>query len=165
MTAAQLLVGAAGVLLIFAVNYGSASTIARFQSVVTYGFLAVASLLLLYMLSNGDPAHLEPLLPNDAGTRWWAGAAVIFANAGFLFNGFQAVSQVIEERAPGCRCARSARIMLWVILASGTYYCVTILAVSMVAPWRGLAGPRWRRWRRPSGCPEANGWCRCCWWR
>ncbi|MCW3838099.1 APC family permease [Sphingomonas canadensis] len=139
VTLPQIAVGAAGALLIFMVNYGGERVIARFQSLVTYGFLALASLLLLYMLGNGTPANLQPLFPSDSETRWWAGAAAIFANAAFLFNGFQAISQVVEERAPGLPLKTIGRVMLITIAAAGAYYCLTILAVSMVAPWRETA--------------------------
>jgi len=139
VTNMQLSIGLMGLLLIGWVNLRGGRAIARFQSLFTYGFLLVASLLLLYMLANGSPAHLEPFLPDGGSVRWWAGAAVIFANAAFLFNGFQTVSQVIEERAPDLPLRTIGRIMLVVILAAGVYYCVTVMAASMVAPWQGLA--------------------------
>ena len=151
VTGPQLAIGAFGAVLIGSVNYHGEQLMARFQSLFTYGFLAVASLLLLYMLSQGSPANMTPLFPHDENTRWWVGAATIFANAAFFFNGFQTVSQVIEERSPNLPLRTIGRIMLGVILAAGTYYCVAILAASTVAPWRALAtAPLWKQpgWRR-----------------
>ena len=50
------------------------------------------------LLAHGAPANLTPLLPAQ-NPVWWEGAAAIFANCAFLLCGFQAVSQVVEEKS------------------------------------------------------------------
>ena len=50
------------------------------------------------MLFRGHAANMAPLLPASEPV-WWQGAAGIFANCAFLLCGFQAISQVVEEKS------------------------------------------------------------------
>lgn len=135
----SLLTGLVGAMMIAAVNYAGVTAIARLQSIFTYGFLAIATPLLLFMLADGSLTNWQPVFPSDGEAVWWRGAAVIFASAAFLFNGFQTVSQMIEERDAHLSLRTIGRIMLGVVLAAGVYYCLVIAAASSVIPWRKLA--------------------------
>lgn len=140
VTAVHLTIGFIGALVIAAVNYSGSRAIVRFQSVFTYGFLAVAGAVLVLMFAQGDAGNLQPLLPETQEVSWKGGMLTILAGAAFMFNGFQSVAQAVEERSARMSLRMMGWIMMSVIAAAGAFYCLCILAASMTAPWRDLAG-------------------------
>lgn len=138
VSATHLIIGSVGALCVAAVNFAGSKAIVRFQSIFTYGFLAVAILILGDMLMHGRTVNLAPMFPNDGEINWWVGAIGILASAGFLFNGFQTVSQVIEERSPHISFRTVGWVMLSVIVAASAFYCLSIIASSVTVPWREL---------------------------
>lgn len=139
VTAVHLAIGLLGALVIAAVNYSGSRAITRFQSLFTYGFLAVAGAILGYMLLNGDPGNIAPAFPDMPDASWKAGALSILASAAFMFNGFQSVAQAVEERSAQMSLRTVGWIMIAVIAAAGAFYCLVILAASLAAPWESLA--------------------------
>lgn len=141
VTRNQLLIGTAGALLMTAINVRGGQASARFQGVLTYGFLVFALALLLAMAALGDPQRLwPPFPPLPGGQPWWHGSLAIFAACAFLLNGFQTIAQAVEERGDGVTLKTSARVMLVSIAAAGFFYCLAVTAASMMKPWQELAG-------------------------
>ncbi len=139
VTAVHLAIGLLGALVIAFVNYSGSRAIVRFQSIFTYGFLAVAGAILSYMLLNGDARNIAPAFPETPDASWKAGALSILASAAFMFNGFQSVAQAVEERSARMSLRTVGWIMIAVIAAAGAFYCLVILAASLAAPWEDLA--------------------------
>ncbi len=140
VTVKQIIVGIAGSLLVMLVNFRGTQTSARFQSLLTYSFLAGSVCVAVAMIFRGDPANLVPLFPDNSSTRWWSGAALMFANCAFFLTGFQAVSQLVEERSKQMSLSSFGRILVASVAAAAFFYCLVVLAVGSILPWTGLAG-------------------------
>lgn len=140
VTRNQLLVGTTGAVLMMIVNYLGGAASARFQGLLTYGFLAVALALLVAMAGTGDPALLFPAFPAmPGGAPWWHGSLAIFASCAFLLNGFQTIAQAVEERASAISLRTIAFTMIASIMAAALFYCFAVTAASMIKPWPELA--------------------------
>lgn len=140
ITLDAVVLGAAGVVLMTFLNYRDVRLAVRFQSVVTYGFLAVAVVALAMASATGSAANIAPLFASGGASPWWIGAAWIFANTAFFLNGFQAIPQAIEESAPGVSAQTIARVMIASVVIAVLFYCAALLSASMATPWQQLAG-------------------------
>jgi len=140
ITAGALLAGALGVVLITWINYRDVRIAVRVHSVVTYGFLAVTLIALAAAFWRGDAANLVPLLSDLGEAPWWLGAMWIFANTAFFLNGFQAIPQMVEERAAGVGVRVLARMMVRSVLFAAMFYIAVIVCASMTGPWTDLVG-------------------------
>ncbi len=141
VTRNQLIIGLCGAPLIAALNYQGGSLLARFHSTLTYGFILMVLGFIVLMLVEGGSVNLQPLFPISAPV-WWQGALGIFAQCAFLLCGFQAVSQLVEERSAHV----SLRWVFWIlILAIGTattFYCLVVIATAAATPWSTMSGGR-----------------------
>ena len=137
VTRNQLVIGGIGAPLIALLNYTGGRTLARFHSLLTYGFIFVALALVVLMLFQGDAGNLAPLLPAREPV-WWQGAAGIFANCAFLLCGFQAISQVVEEKSARVPFRDVFRILVLSIGAAAGFYCVVVIATAIMVPWPSL---------------------------
>jgi APA family basic amino acid/polyamine antiporter len=140
VTLDAVLIGVSGVVLISFLNYRDVRLAVTFQSVITYGFLAVALLVLAAAAGSGDVTNLRPLFDVPGERAWWLGALWIFANTAFFLNGFQAIPQAIEEGAVGVTSTSIAKIMMLSVAVAALFYCVVVLCTSIAVPWRTLAG-------------------------
>lgn len=140
ITVDAIVIGVTGAVLFTMLNCIGVKAAATFQSVVTYGFLIVTSLVIALGGWLGSPRNLEPLWSTGSGRPWWHGAAWIFATCAAYLNGFQAVPQAIEERAPDVSLQAVGRIMILAVIAAALFYCFVVLATGMAHPWRDLAG-------------------------
>lgn len=137
VTRNQLLIGVAGAPLIALVNYQGGRSQAWFHSLITYLFIFVALLLVTLLFSQGSAENLTPLFPVRAPV-WWQGAAGVFANCAFLLCGFQAISQVVEERSARISFQTMFRILVLAVGAAMTFYCLVVLATGIAAPWHSI---------------------------
>jgi len=137
VTRNQLIIGCIGAPVIAFLNYRGGETLARFHSLLTYGFLCVALVASVLMLSHGSSGNLAPLLP-AANPVWWQGAAGIFANCAFLLCGFQAISQVIEEKSDRMSFQTVFRILILAIGAATGFYCLVVIATGSMISWPQL---------------------------
>jgi amino acid transporter len=133
-----LVVGAGGALTIFALNFRGARVAVVSHSLLTYGFLVVAVLILLAMLANGRVSNALPLFATMNGRPWWLGTGSIFAFGAYALNGFQAIPQAIEERSANTSLRVIAYLIVGSIAAAMLFYCFAVLAASVVLPWRTL---------------------------
>ena len=137
VTRNQLIIGCIGAPAIALLNYRGGQVLARFHSLLTYTFIGVALTMVALLLSQGAPANLAPLLPAH-GPVWWEGAAAIFANCAFLLCGFQAVSQVVEEKSAHLPFSTLFRILVLTVVAAAGFYCVMVLGTAIMMPWLSL---------------------------
>ncbi len=137
VTRNQLLIGAIGAPLIALLNYRGGRMLARFHSLLTYGFISVALFMVALMVLNGKVSNLTPVLPAHDPV-WWKGAAGIFANCAFLLCGFQAISQLVEEKSDQLAFGTVFRILVLSVGAAAIFYCLVSIATGIVIPWRDL---------------------------
>lgn len=137
VTRNQLMIGAIGAPAIAFLNYRGGRALARFHTLLTYGFVGMALLVAGLMLFYGKAANLAPLLPADH-PAWWRGAAGIFANCAFLLCGFQAISQLVEEKSDRLSFREVFRILVLSVGAAALFYCLVVTATALVIPWRAL---------------------------
>jgi amino acid transporter len=137
VTRNQLMIGAVGAPLIALLNYRGGRALARFHSLLTYGFISTALVIAGLMLVHGKGVNLTPLLPAD-NPVWWKGAAGIFANCAFLLCGFQAINQLVEEKSDRLAFRTVFRILVLSVGAAAFFYCLVSLATAIVIPWRDL---------------------------
>ena len=137
VTRNQLIIGCIGAPLIAFMNYTGGQTLAKFHSLLTYGFVFVALAMVMLMLAHGSTGNLAPLLPAGKPV-WWQGAAGIFANCAFLLCGFQAISQVVEEKSERMSFQTVFRVLVLSIGAATGFYCVVVIATSSMISWPSL---------------------------
>jgi amino acid transporter len=77
------------------------------------------------------------LLP-AASPVWWQGAAGIFANCAFLLCGFQAISQVVEEKSAHVPFGALFRILVLAIAAAAGFYCLVVIGTAITVSWPSL---------------------------
>ena len=139
VTRNQLIIGLAGAPLIALLNYQGGNLLARFHSTLTYGFIAMSLGFVVLMVFQGYSLNLQPLFP-AAGPVWWQGALGIFAQCAFLLCGFQAISQMVEERASHISLRLVFRILVLAIGAATVFYCLVVVATATATPWSVLTG-------------------------
>lgn len=140
LTLDAIAIGVTGAVLFATLNCTGVRAAAMFQSFVTYGFLLVTGVVIAFGVGLGSPANLRPLWSTGSGQPWWHGAAWIFATCAAYLNGFQAVPQAIEERAPDVSLRAIGRIMVLAVIAATAFYCAVVIATAMARPWADLAG-------------------------
>ncbi len=133
-----LAVGIAGAATIFLLNYLGARPAVIVHSIVTYGFIAVVIFILAALLINGHVGNMAPLFATTNGKPWWLGSGAIFAFCSYALNGFQAIPQAIEERAASTSLRSIAFLIVGAIAAGGVFYCLVVIAASVIVPWRNL---------------------------
>jgi amino acid transporter len=137
VTRNQLIIGCVGAPLIALLNYTGGQVLARFHSVLTYSFILVALAVVVLMLFQGKTANLAPMLPVRQPI-WWQGATGLFANCAFLLCGFQAVSQVVEEKSAHLPFTALFRILVLTIGAAAGFLCLVVIGTAITVPWQSL---------------------------
>jgi basic amino acid/polyamine antiporter, APA family len=138
VTVGSLAIGMAGVAVIGVLNYLGVRAAVLFQTVVTYGFIAVVGLLLAAALALGRAENLTPLLAPDARGGWISGAFWIFALSAMFLSGFQVAPYAIEERHTSTSVSQVVAAMMLGVACAVGFYCLIILAAASATPWQGL---------------------------
>jgi amino acid transporter len=147
--------GCLGTGAIYLLNVAGIRIAASFQWTANYGFLAVATGVLAILAMHGAAPHLRPAFVTDHG-RAWPGVLAIGIISIFMLDGFQAIPQAIEERAPGLAATTAARMIVASVLAAAVFYAVVALATAAVVPWRDVAGPGVATFKAAAGL--RSGW-------
>ncbi len=66
------------------------------------------------LLVRGRIRNMTPLFATVNGRPWWLGSGAIFSFCAYALNGFQAIPQAVEERAP----TTSLRTIGYIIIGS-----------------------------------------------
>jgi amino acid transporter len=138
VTLGSLLIGLGGMALIAWLNYRGISPAARAQDVLTYMKIGLALLVIAVGLFWGRAAHLRPFFNEDAGRSAWSGVLDVFLTSPFWLAGFSVIARVMEEKAPRTSGPMVGRMILLSIVSAMVFYCLLILACSMLLPWRTL---------------------------
>lgn len=138
ITTDALAIGIVVSLVIAGLNLVGVQTAISFHSILTFGFLSVAILVLGLMLVQGHSANATPVWGTTNGQPWWLGTGGLFAFCAYAMNGFQAIPQMIEERSDKVPLRTISKILVLSIGAATVFYCAVILSASFAAPWRTL---------------------------
>jgi len=138
--AQTLIVALTATVAIWALNHRGTRLAVVTHSTLTYAFAAIVIALLLAMLWKGRVGAVGPWFATTNGRPWWLGSGAIFAFCAYALNGFQAIPQAIEERAPGMELRTVGWLILIVIACAAAFYVLVVLAGSAMRPWRELAG-------------------------
>lgn len=122
--------------LVTGINVLGVKTAVRFHSVLTYGFLSTALVVLSVMLASGHTANATPFWATANGKPWWYGTGSLFAFCAYALYGFQAIPHAIEERSQGIELRTISKILVISIGAAATFYCFVIISASVAMPWR-----------------------------
>lgn len=120
-------VGAAGVVIVTAVNYFGVKTSAFVQTTVTLLILVAGFLLFSGALFKGNPANLQPLLGNGM-----AGLFAVAVMAPFMFVGFDVIPQAAQEIDLPSRSI--GKVLVGSIVMAMAWYCGVIVAVAFLFP-------------------------------
>lgn len=138
---AQVTLGGLTLGLVFAgvfafLNFIGTNAAIGFQRVVTFGFIALATGLVVVAVVLGNLGNARPLFPNGAGDHWQIGAFWIFSTTAVFLNGFQSSAYAIEERTANTSVGAVIAAMILGVVAAVLFYCSIIYAVSNATPWR-----------------------------
>jgi basic amino acid/polyamine antiporter, APA family len=134
-----LAVGLAGAAFIFVLNLRGTRLAVISHSALTYAFLVIAVIVAGAITLNGYADNARPLFESTRGSGWWVGSGAIFAFCAYGLNGFQAIPQTIEERAPNITLRAVRFLIVSSIAAAGAFYCIVVVSTSVAQPWRMLA--------------------------
>jgi APA family basic amino acid/polyamine antiporter len=135
---APLPVGIGGALVIASLNLRGAQLAVISHTFLTYSFFAVVVFILLLLLANGSTHNAAPWFAATNGRNWWLGSGAIFAFCAYALNGFQTIPHAIEERSGHTSLRAIGWIMVGSIFAAAAFYCLVVIAASVIVPWRGL---------------------------
>jgi basic amino acid/polyamine antiporter, APA family len=138
VTLGSLVIGLGGMGLIAWLNYRGISPAARLQDALTYMKIALALLVIIVGLTWGRAAHLRPFFQESAAQSIWDGVLNVFLTSPFWLAGFSVIARVMEEKAPRTSGRMVGRMILLSIVSAVLFYCLLILACSMLLPWRTL---------------------------
>jgi len=132
--------GALASIALLAVNWRGARDSARIQDIATYTLLAASCVFVAIGLARGHVANLQPAI---APSNWGWGYGGVFsaiAVTPYFFGGFNTIPQAIAELKDDADRRRIAGILAACIVISLIFYCLVLLAVSMVLPRDQLLG-------------------------
>jgi APA family basic amino acid/polyamine antiporter len=130
--------GIAGALMIAALNLRGAQLAVISHTLLTYSFFVVVICILLLLLVNGSAHNTTPLFAATNGRDWWLGSGAIFAFCAYALNGFQTIPHAVEERSGNTSLRAIGWIIVGSICAAALFYCLVVIAASVIVPWQGL---------------------------
>ena len=124
--------------MIAALNLRGAQLAVISHTLLTYSFFVVVICILLLLLVNGSAHNTTPLFAATNGRNWWLGSGAIFAFCAYALNGFQTIPHAIEERSGNTSLRAIGWIIVGSICAAALFYCLVVIAASVIVPWQGL---------------------------
>ena len=139
-------IGAGGLLLALAsnlaiavLNYRGAHSFVRFQNILTVLFLLIVFVAVGAELYFGSTRNMQPLWRAGDGGSWLVGAAWVFGAAPMIFNSFQSVLHIIEERSQSTSKEAVVRLCVAAVGAATLFYLLVVVAAIHATPWLALA--------------------------
>lgn len=132
------LVAVAGAIVIVGLNFRGAQLAVVSHTILTYGFAATVGCILLALLVLGHGENVRPAFAPTNGQPWWVGSGAIFAFCAYALNGFQTIPHAVEERSGNTSLRTIGWIIVGSIAAAAGFYCLVVIAASVIVPWREL---------------------------
>jgi amino acid transporter len=115
-------------------NRRGVAGLARFQSALTFGKIAISLVFFALALTRGDVANLEPLWTAPGGSETWTGLWAVFATAPFFLAGFDVVPLAMGEKSVSTSKRAVYIAIIGSLVAAVAYYALVILAGAMLLP-------------------------------
>lgn len=136
----DILIGAIAALGLAVANASGTRNTARLQDLATYALLLAGCVFIAVALWRGEPANLHPLVaPSDWGMGF-GGVLAALAVTPYFFGGFNTIPQAVAELADPEDRRHVGGILSLCIGASLAFYCLALIAVSLVLPRAQLLG-------------------------
>jgi amino acid transporter len=138
--AGGLAIGLSAALVLAVINSLGAHLTARAQEVVTYARVALMAVFLVTAFVFSDPKNLQPLFADGAGGKgFWVSFLGVLITAPVWYAGFSVFATATEERSDRSSARSVGRAVIFGILAAIAFYCLLVLGVSGLVPWRSMA--------------------------
>jgi amino acid transporter len=89
-------------------------------------------------LLHGNVANIRPAFSHAPAVSVLLAMQIV----PYFMTGFEAVPKCAEESKPGFSHERFGRAIFAALFTGGAFYCVVVLLVGFIAPWRQLVGAR-----------------------
>ena len=119
-------------------NYRGVKWAAMVQEYMMYAFFVICIVFIGAAIILGDVANLQPAFRRSETGSIWPAILATFITAPYFLAGFDTIPQVMEERSPNTPVKLAALMIVISVVAAGVFYCVVILASSMIMPWEQL---------------------------
>jgi APA family basic amino acid/polyamine antiporter len=128
----DIVVGIAGTLILLVAHWRGAKDAARLQDLSTYLLLAATCVFVAIGIGQGHAANLRPLIAPSDWAWGYGGIFSVLAVTPYFFGGFNTIPQAVAELEDERDRRRIASILAGCIVTSLVFYCLVLLAVSMV---------------------------------
>lgn len=123
-----------------AAHWRGAQDAARLQDAATYLLLAATCAFVAIGIFRGHAANLHPLVAPSGWAWGYGGILSALAVTPYFFGGFNTIPQAVAELEVADDRRRVALILTGCIVTSLLFYCLVLLAVSMVLSRQELQG-------------------------
>jgi len=128
----DIVVGVAGSLILLVAHWRGAKDAARLQDLATYLLLAATCIFVAIGIGRGSAVNLQPLIAPSGWAWGYGGILSVLAVTPYFFGGFNTIPQAVAELEDERDRRRIASLLAGCILTSLVFYCLVLLAVSMV---------------------------------
>ncbi|HVW71314.1 MAG TPA: APC family permease, partial [Steroidobacteraceae bacterium] len=136
----DIITGVVGSLGLAAAHWRGAKDAARLQDVATYLLLAATCVFVGIGIYRGHAENLHPLIAPSGWAWGYGGILAALAVTPYFFGGFNTIPQAVAELEVADDRRRVAGILTGCIVTSLLFYCLVLLAVSMVLSRQELLG-------------------------
>jgi len=134
----RLVLGIAMTISLAILNYRGIRLSATFQNWTASTVILIFLLLLGISLWRGSPANVQPLFRATP----LVSIVLTLQIVPYFLTGFESAPKCAEEANPEFRRSSYMRAIGLALLVGASFYALTVLAVSHVAPWQALLGKR-----------------------
>ncbi len=128
----DIVVGIAGTLILLVAHWRGAKDAARLQDLATYLLLAATCIFVAIGIGQGHAVNLQPPIAPSNWAGGYGGILAVLAVTPYFFGGFNTIPQAVAELEDERDRRRIASLLAGCILTSLLFYCLVLLAVSMV---------------------------------
>jgi amino acid transporter len=114
-------------------NYRGARSFVGFQNALTTVFLLIVLVTMGLELYFGSDTNLQPIWRRRDGGSWWSARHGLWI-APIMYNSFQGVLQVIEERSEATSKDAVVRLCIRPVCAAAVFYVVVVVAAAKARP-------------------------------
>jgi basic amino acid/polyamine antiporter, APA family len=128
----DIVVGVAGTLILLVAHWRGAKDAARLQDLSTYLLLAATCIFVAIGIGRGHAVNLHPLVAPSDWAWGYGGILSVLAVTPYFFGGFNTIPQAVAELEDERDRRRIASMLAACIVTSLVFYCLVLLAVSMI---------------------------------
>jgi len=128
----DIVVGVAGTLILLVAHWRGAKDAARLQDLATYLLLAATCIFVAIGIGQGHAVNLRPPIAPSGWAGGYGGILAVLAVTPYFFGGFNTIPQAVAELEDEGDRRRIASLLAGCILTALVFYCLVLLAVSMV---------------------------------